>query len=381
MKTKLLQVLTISLIFSFRVFATDVDLNDEILTAYPLSPMDEADFSLTDGNSAFFWEQWNDLDHIEMNVNDNAVEGWEPFDGPDDAAMVIKAAYSLNGLYLFIKVNDNTWVPPADFSDIGCDAVDLYFDSRTQEEIKNTPNEEMATPWSNALTKTTKQMLVWMGSNKVNYHYYNEVTMNWLGVAVLGGSNVITFEEAQDNYDGLGMEILEETQNVRIQEWFLPWSELGIDINPFPENGMKFAFSGGYNDKDEVASEQSSLLRWLKHDPWSLGPRENPDDPTSPVIKVGECECPQWALESWGHIYLPFPPIGEGTGVQYFTQKQKMDTQVQSTSVVKTEYFTLHGKKIPHHSFRKLRPNTMVIERILLSDGSSKVKRTQLKTR
>jgi hypothetical protein len=45
---------------------------------------------------------------------------------------------------------------------------------------------------------------------------------------------------------------------------------------------------------------------------------------------------------------------------------------------VSTQYFTLLGERIPAKAMRSLRPNTVVIERSLLSDGSSVAKMIEM---
>ena len=46
------------------------------------------------------------------------------------------------------------------------------------------------------------------------------------------------------------------------QEWFIPWSELGVE-GP-PRAGQRFGLSGGYNDVDllDDGAEHVASLRW-----------------------------------------------------------------------------------------------------------------------
>lgn len=371
MNKKIITTLVTGLMLGTQAFA--VDLNDDLLVAYKLTESEEAEFSLTDDAIAPFWEKYGGLDQINMNFNDNSVPGKPPFDGPEDAALDIRAAWSSTGLYLYAKVVDNNFVPPADFGQIGCDALDLYLNSQVREEIMATPKEDMATPWRNAINKTTKQIQVWMAANEVNYQYYDEVLMSWVGIAGLGGTNVITLEEAQEKYNGLGMEIHEVNATTRVQEWFIPWIELGKDVSALTGDNRLFGFSGGYNDKDDATAEFSSDLRWLNHDPWSGGPREDPNDPKSPTVTKGACLCPEWAIDSWGHIELSDEGIS-GIGVNHFVQNRNIPI---SSNIVKTEYYTIQGQKITQSALRQLKTSSMVIERHFLDDGSSLIRRIQ----
>jgi hypothetical protein len=348
------------------LFATEVDINDDLLIAYYLSAAEEAEFKLDDGIASSFWDKWSNRDRIEMNVNDHWNSSSASFDGPEDASLNLRVAFSDKGLCLYAKVTDNVWVTPTSFSDLLCDVVDIYFDSRTREEIKNTPSEDMATYWKNAISKTTLQFFVWMGSNSVNYSYYDEV-LGWVGMESLGGLNVISLEDAQEKYDGMGMEIIEVDGTTRIQEWFIPWSQLGnIDVTNLPAEGKLIGFAGGYNDKDDAAAEQPSKLRWTKYDPWSQGPRENPDDPRSPVVTVGACECPEHSIMGWGHILL----TKETIGVNGFFSSTTRNAHFNS-DVVTTGYYTLQGKKIPAKLLSNYSANAIVIERHLLRNGTT----------
>jgi len=359
------------------LLASEVNPTDTILTAYPLSLEEEDAFSLTDGSASSFWDDWHDLDLIKMDGHTNEAETRPPFDGAADAHMIIRAAYGLKGLYLHIFIMDDKLLSPKNFSQLTCDAIDLYFDSRTQEEIKNVPRADMATPWYNAITKTTKQLNVWVATDKVNYQYWDDALMQWVGIASLGGMNVMSFEEIQDNYDGLGMERIGKSNVVDVQEWFLPWSQLGIDITAIGTDGMYFGFSGGYNDKDDYGAELGSGLWWLKHNPWSYGPPEDPDNPRGSVKKVGACQCPEWALESWGHIYLPFAPPGGSTSNRGIASTANCNALL--SNVVKIDYFSLQGKRISQHTIQNLRPNTVIIKRVISSNGKTQVKKIQLK--
>ena len=90
----------------------------------------------------------------------------------------------------------------------------------------------------------------------------------------------ITFEDAAKEY-GIQVKIITTDYYYKVQEWFIPWSEFGGGLSGEPEMFTKFAFSPGFNDRDEgehfppgVSSSGGSVkgsdaLRWInKSSPW-----------------------------------------------------------------------------------------------------------------
>jgi len=282
------------------------DVHDDLLVAYPLEADEENQFDFDDGRISPYWDGWVNRDSIAMNTADHWYETSNQFEGENDARMVIKAAYSKKGLYLYCKIQDDTWIAPSDDMDFSSDAIDLFFDRKIKEDIKNTSRSEAPVPWNNALTRTSLQIQSWTtGSamNDVNYGHWDNLLAVWRGIEALGGTNILTLAEAKENY-GITIKKVSFTPSSHVQEWFLPWKALKINESLL-ENKL-IAFSGGYNDMDNAAVNGCSKLRWLRFDPWSSGPyQDHPVYPGSELeVKVPPYNCSQNALDSWGHIYL-----------------------------------------------------------------------------
>ncbi|MDD5675396.1 MAG: hypothetical protein PHC61_14595, partial [Chitinivibrionales bacterium] len=89
------------------------DVTDFVLVAYQLSAAQEADFSTTDGIRAPFWNAWDVCtDKLDYQYCDPSccAGGTVPMVGPLDAQLTVYAAYGQTGVYLYLKVEDDSWV-------------------------------------------------------------------------------------------------------------------------------------------------------------------------------------------------------------------------------------------------------------------------------
>jgi len=356
MKTRLVNLafLVISILISQQSFAASSDPNDEILLFYPLSEAEQTSFSTDDGIVSSFWTtNWIDRDYIDMTTALNSNPNSAPWSGSDDARITIKAAASPEGLFFYCKVTDDIWVDPV--SGTGAwkyDAVDLFFDNKTSEEILAGGSSIMVNPaWKWALTFTSQQYQVWMGSAALPttfaFNYYDNLFFTW-------SQNTVSFDQASLHYDGMKMEIIIEDNTNKVQEWFIPWSWVGTGGISGPINqGKRFAFTGGYNDMDGDGSSVGEI-RWKNIDPFGGG-----NSLEEHAASWGDLEA---AEDLQTGIYAPL----------------QRSTRLKSASVGTKEFFNLKGERIrrrSHNDGYESRFTGITIERSTLQDGNSLIQK------
>jgi len=149
---------------------TAPDLTDRTVVAYMLTADQEAQFDCSDGRTSAFWSEWSTknaggtlmLDYIDLTVDNN---GWNraavSFTGSDDAEMIVRLAYGVNGLYVLNTVKDNLFMEAAD---LGQDACDLMIDNLSSSDIAAGLSFEMyVQPSWWTVTYTCKQFQISMG--------------------------------------------------------------------------------------------------------------------------------------------------------------------------------------------------------------------------
>jgi hypothetical protein len=241
-------------------YATQPDVVDRVLILYKLTPAQEAQFTATDNQISPFWNEWPRentngfvLDYISMNSSD-ASYAWnrcptQPFSGSDDAVMEIRGAYSDKGVYLFIDSRDDSY---QDYSYWATDVADIYVDALNSSGVAEPLNWFNPTQW--ALTFSTREIQVGMGgslpTSGYNYRYYDDLNMTMTDHFAIFGDRT---------YDGMTMEIISISSTQKQQEWFIPATQWGItDIT----EGLRYAFSAGYNDIDANSTDCINSLRW-----------------------------------------------------------------------------------------------------------------------
>jgi len=220
--------------------------------------------NIRDGAVSDFWSNWSGKDYIEMIAPSDCYPGRCGFVGTDDAVITIKAAATSEGLYMLSEVKDNTWVDKASAEDWGADAIDFYFDAMDANAIW-TCTGCLIGLYDSKLTYTTQQFQVWMGASApptgCRMAYYDEnlwswqtIGLDWVQLSVL---------------HGIDIDIISIDATRKAQEWFFPWSKFGKGLAQGTMlDGLKLAFSGGYNDKDGDNTDPD-CLRWLGKDPWA----------------------------------------------------------------------------------------------------------------
>ena len=152
--------------------------------------------------------------------------------------------------------------------------ADYQYNRYEKQNIINADFKETILFRGSGLTITTKQYQVACGTEgKRPAGFKRSVPDQWDFHSVF-----FSFNDAQ-KYFGLEIENLNIEHYNKAQEWFIPWSEIGIAEEPPP--GTKFGFSGGYNDRDTGehfppgvnssggSTKASNGLRWIGNiDPW-----------------------------------------------------------------------------------------------------------------
>lgn len=324
------------------------DPNDGVLTVYELTDAQSSSFQAADQKISAFWDSWTGKDYIDMNTTSNSYPGRDAWGGLDDARITIKAGYSKLGVYLYCEVTDNVWVDPVSGSESwGYDAVDLYFDNKSSAGIGAGGEAIMvnlAYGW--ALTYTSQQIQVWMGSTTLpttfRYSYYDETYWDW-------SRNEVEFATAATTYNGMAMEVVKKDDTHKTQEWFIPWSQVGVGgVSGAPTAGTRFGFSGGYNDMDGEGGAVKSL-RWKQYDPFSDAAN---------------------AMASWGDLELEPNSAAR--------QMHRAPLGRPAANVTSTQYFTLNGQKVRKGSLGMLRGAAGLIERSALADGTVTARRVQV---
>jgi hypothetical protein len=346
-----------------------VDPTDYVLIAYPLTEEELTAFSTDDGKVSEFWsnDKWAERDWIDMNTEQNSFPGRDEWDGPNDAAIKIQVGASSTGLHLYFEVTDDIFVDP--IVDIGTelggggsswqyDAVDIYFDYMSSEQVLSRSEMESArpnAPWD--LTITSQQFQCWMGATEIpdqfRFNYYDVVFWDW-------SYKYYSFEEAETNLNGMGMEAIIVDETHKAQEWFLPWAQLGTGGVEGLLDGRRFAFTGGYNDIDGDGKFVNSL-RWKNLDPFK--------------------DASQIALEglffetTWGDLHMadgigPSDSEREDIGVK----DPRVNYNAPRGNVKSVDYFTLQGKKLPMEAAERMlkRSNVTLVRRETLHDGTSR---------
>lgn len=345
------------------------------LQAYHLSTEQEAMFNDTDQAPSAFWYAWDEntsMDVVELNCTYSG-NAWnrsdEGFFGEADANMVVRAAWSAEGLYLYLKVRDDQFVDdaivcikeycPGDASELSWanDAMDIYFDPFSTDIHDAAPETVFPRPNFNRLTKKTVQLQYQFGAAGVKDRFsYNRVNQSNGEMEI---DRDVTFADAKANYNGLTGEVFRLTDDTKAQEWFIPWSHVGNGGIPSPNPGTRFAFSCGYNDADGGATDMD-CLRW-----------RNAGDPTKRTMDLATGSTEHVPVEAWGDIEVSGDPIAE-VGVVHAPVRHSA-----GTGPVRAEYTDLHGRRIAGVDLSGT-PGTvelavsssLVVERLLRADGS-----------
>jgi hypothetical protein len=163
------------------------------------------------------------------------------------------------------------------------------------------------------------------------------------GVTLNNGENVVAIEATC--YDSIDFAFIKAA---------VQWGPSDV---VYTDNTWKYAWasSGGWN------STGFSDASWV-----DIGVKTAYDGTTDALTPASWI----WATDLWFRKVFNVPSIG--------TRNELASRAITASKVVSTQYFTLLGERIPQKAMRALRPNAVVIERSLLSDGSSVAKMIEM---
>jgi hypothetical protein len=236
-----------------------------VLTAPALSAQHEQQFDAQDGRVAPFWADVRDA--VRMTPAENKAEG-SAFSrvNTQDALLCVKAAHSASGLYLYLEVTDDCFLEcnPSHYHET--DAVDLMIDSRPSSAITDPANDTQLINQAWGLSLTVKQIQVACGDRQRPPFFLQNYADPWDFVP-----HRDTFAEARERY-GIVIRHVRLNRRVRVQEWFLPWAQVGHgDLTRAPKIGEKLAFTASYSDKDDPAGPVKKLILDGGDNPWEHG--------------------------------------------------------------------------------------------------------------
>jgi hypothetical protein len=233
-----------------------------VLLALGLTAEQEKTFDATPDRVAPFWADIDTSHSIVMLPATNAREG-SAFSivTSMDARLRIKAAHSARGLYLCFEANDNRFMnanlDPALYGKT--DALDVLLDSHSSQWINDPANVLQAVNPGWGIFLTTKQYMVAYGNDAPPTQMKRLFPDPWDIVF-----NAMTTVADVRKRTGIQVRFTKINRLTRVQEWFIPWSELGrIGADTAePELGTRFAFAPGYNDLDP-GEPLGKELRWI----------------------------------------------------------------------------------------------------------------------
>ena len=253
------------------------DSDDSVLVAYGLSAEQEKQ-AVEDDGIAPFWASFGEAqDAARMTPARHAVsDTQEPIEG---LLVTIRAAYSRAGLYLLYEVSDDHWAERGGLKD----AVDMHIGRHASDELWS------ADSLLDAFIKPVDHSLMLRG---IQYQAHfgpagspaDDVAMNVPSPWDLRRVELAT-AEAQQRY-GIAVRRGQKAENVRLMQWYLPWSAVGLRGEwSQPPAGKRLATVLGYNDSDE---DSRTDLRWpLGVDPWRHPARDGADPNPFGDIEMG----------------------------------------------------------------------------------------------
>jgi len=240
---------------------------DNVLCVYQLSPAEEAQVSFSDGQVAGFWADWAGRDQIDMVPPDDCYPGQCGMTDSLDAQLIVRAAATTQGLYLYAASTDDHWVEDPGDSGVTCDVVELFFDQLQADRACWWCDEwyligcdYRATPLSYTAWHLRAPTGAGQRTPRVRMRHYDTDVWTW-----------VTVDYTRDSLQSVwALEIDTATLDPehRAQEWFLPWHTFCMGLPAGAQlAGRRLAFIGGYNDAD-TASATVGLLRWNGGDPF-----------------------------------------------------------------------------------------------------------------
>ncbi|MBD3243735.1 MAG: hypothetical protein GF331_24300 [Chitinivibrionales bacterium] len=312
------------------------DIHDTVCTVYLLDSVQEAQFSSNDGILAAFWDEWDvqnaqelTRDYIQMDPEHNAQPGRDYYTGPDDNTLIVRGAYGRLGLYLLVTMVDDDFLDRdmGNQDSVHRDVIELYIDTLSSQENRDLGGAVYVGLYDATLTYTSMQFLLSMGRERVyddfRLAYYDPALWSWQ-------SNWISFTDAEQTHDGMAFEAVALLSTRRAQEWFLPWTWVGVG-GPAefpPPQGRRFAFAGGCHDMDSDQGDTVCSLKW-----------KNRGNPWAPKVD-GQYN------DTWGDLEIG-PPLTATSTRREIAALSRMAAAANPTKT--TECFTVTGAVVSSH--------------------------------
>lgn len=239
------------------------DPADSVLVAYALTPDQEALFSHTDGVISAFWSEWDgSRDYIALRP---PVHCWPErcsFTDTADAFVVVRAAASPMGLYLWVRATDDSWLQSPTYQlSAPHDLVTMLVAEESAEAI-DTCSDCLIGLYASAISYTTSIVSVSMGQPAAAGHIYLQYYDNlqrW-GTESYAPAGVWALY-------GIAFEQTESGAWTRELEMMLPWRFVGRGFEEGTVLSRKrIAFTIGYDDADS-AYQSDAALWWMRGSP------------------------------------------------------------------------------------------------------------------
>ncbi|MBD3421276.1 MAG: hypothetical protein GF398_14265 [Chitinivibrionales bacterium] len=388
--SSLLSFLTVSLFAQGTIPASAFNRTADptkVVKAYFLSEDMEKCFDHDAANdNTCYWDAYDaaTLDQGAATVAGAGTWSYGPQpDNDEDGSCTIKALYGKKGLYLLYEVTDNDFVDILDQNHpYGNDGVELYLDPNSPAELYG-PNSPFINVSANQLTPQWIQIQVRMGganpvedfritsfdptmagqdlSNAYHFHFWNVQT--------------ITFADAQIEKN-LYIKIVDQSSNVKTQEWGFPWTFLGTNQK---QQGDQISFTFGYNDHDNGQTEFTAL-RWRNFaDPYSE--RTSPAGVQSSVDTWGAIEFAgnlADAVAAAGGTFTACAACPDENPIpdpNMAVHQPLLNLGSANSKVKNVRYFNLHGRQLQIVNNKIQAPaNTLIIRRVLFENGTIQTK-------
>ncbi len=236
-----------------------------VLAVPGLSAAQEKTFGAKDNAVSAFWEQV--AGELRLTAKENADEGSRfSIVTMADAVLRVKAAHTARGLYLYLEVTDNCFMECSPEFYYAVDAVDIMLDCHSSAHVSDSANDTQLICQGWGLGLATKQIHVAFGNRRPPPFFLRNYADPWDFT-----QHRCTFEEARTHL-GIDIRFVTLSKMVRVQEWFLPWAEVGTGlITEEPPVGTRLAFAAGYNDTDADGSGEKRLRLMGPSSPWRHG--------------------------------------------------------------------------------------------------------------
>ncbi|MBD3244024.1 MAG: hypothetical protein GF331_25750 [Chitinivibrionales bacterium] len=247
---------------------------DSVLVVYWLDAHTAGSFSASDSQSSSFWHGWEGRDSITLTPERNSFPECNDFSGPDDARVVVKAAGSVRGLFVFLDIRDDTWTEHGTYRDGDIDHASTFHALLSSESIAACTDCLLGLYYS-ALTEETKQIQPLLSGPQAMPDTFS---FGYSDNNLWGGWHPFVLAN-RDAKEALTMAIegIVSAPDHRQVEYLIPWSLFPMrtllggppdtTTGVVPARAERRAFAVSYRDRDN-AEPDSSWLGWPGKDPW-----------------------------------------------------------------------------------------------------------------